>query len=212
MTDINNDVKIDILEEEEGEKAETQGDAQTNAQADTQGDVQTDSQGDKKSIIRFDDIINLTNNAREENSKLYYEKCQLAIEEFILYLDPEFIKDKMKKSAKSGFNRVNIYVFKWCDDKTSEYDEDNNKIIYGDNIRLSNLVTKGKNNFINELNKYFNGDGENKFRCGVFIQYRSETNLCHKYHIYVSWGNKENYSKSSKKEKFVPGYRRNESI
>ena len=142
----------------------------------------------------FDEIKDLT-----EKSK---DKSNSAIKEFIdeLNSNKACIKDKINKAASNGCPRVNFYIFQWTDDRDATHDSRGNKIIYGDNIHLSTLIKKNGDKFFEELNKFFNQDGSDRLKCGLFIQKRNEENPFNVYHLYVSWGQKD--------KEFTPGYKR----
>jgi hypothetical protein len=142
----------------------------------------------------FDEIKLFTEKAKD--------RCNSAIKEFIddLEKDSSNVKRKIINAASRGYTRVNIYIWNWTDDKNATHDSRGNKIIYGENIHLSTLITKDYENFIEQLNKFFNKDGTDKLKCGLFIKKRDENTPFNIYHIYVSWGQKD--------KEFTPGYQR----
>jgi hypothetical protein len=149
---------------------------------------------DDDSLPTFEDIKEITEKAKD--------KFNNATKEFIndLEKDSANIKRKIISAASRNYTRVNFYIWQWTDDKNATHDSRGNKIIYGENIHLSTLITKDYENFIEQLNKFFNKDGTDKLKCGLFIKKRDENNSFNIYHLYVSWGyeNKE----------FTPGYKR----
>lgn len=151
------------------------------------------SEGDNI-LPTFDEIKQFTEKAED--------RCNNAIKEFIddLEKNSSDIKRKILNAVSRRYTRVNFYVWEWTDDKNATHDSRGNRIIYGENIHLSTLITKDNENFIKQLNKFFNKDGSDKLKCGLFIKKRDENILFNIYHLYVSWG-------TSDKE-FTPGYKR----
>ena len=161
-----------------------------------------ENKNDEVVVKKTDDDFLPTFDEIKELSEKSKDKSNSAIKEFIDELDSNkaIIKNKIKIAASRGFERVNFYIFQWTDDRDATHDSRGNRIIYGDNIHLSTLIKKNGEKFFEELNKFFNQDGSDRLKCGLFIQKRNEENPFNVYHLYVSWGQKD--------KEFTPGYKR----
>lgn len=130
-------------------------------------------------IISFEELKQSTSQVREEKKKQHSERIKLGSEDAIKHIT-QGCSEKMKESASKGFDRVVIYTVKWVKNPDDTHDEDGNKAIFEGNVRLSDLLTKSKNEFLSDLNIFFNGSGEQNYQCGVFKGTDS-------WNIYVSW-------------------------
>lgn len=143
----------------------------------------------ENNTITFEELINITSKVRENNDVKKLEKIKSAREDAIKHIT-ESCYEKMVESAKKGRDKANLYSFQWVDDKESTHDKNGVQTIFGENIRLLDLITKDRIDFIKDLNSFFNKEGETKYKCGFFKNIndkdKSETWI-----IYVSWRTEE---------------------
>lgn len=138
--------------------------------------------GNELNILK--DLKSITKNARESRNVEFNNRITIGREDAILHITNNAV-NLMKESAINGKDRAIIYTFNWVKSPTDTHDSDGNKTVFKGNIRLLDLVTKGKIDFLNDLNKYFNNFSENnEYHCGV---YKTKDN---KWNIYVSWSDK----------------------
>lgn len=139
--------------------------------------------------LSFDELKNITLKVREEKKEKHIERIRLGKEDVIKHIT-EGCKQKMINAASNGLDRVDIYSFKWVKDPSQAYDEDGNKTVFDGNIRLLDLITKSKNDFIQSLNTFFNKDGEMKYHTGVYKKRYNEDGA-YSWNIFVSWASKK---------------------
>lgn len=94
------------------------------------------------------------------------------------------VESKIISSMERGFDSSIIYKYQWASDKDATEDPSGNQIIFGDGIRLSDLITKGAKYFFRDLNTFFNKDGKMKYFTGVFPDRNGQDTI---WNIYVSW-------------------------
>lgn len=71
----------------------------------------------------------------------------------------------MKISALNGYDRTLLYTAEWTKNKDALTDDKGTKKMFGDNVRLFDLIDKGHDEFKTELNNFFNKDGNHKYNC-----------------------------------------------
>lgn len=133
--------------------------------------------------LTFEELTNITSKVREDKKGKYVEKFKLAREDAIKHIT-EGCYTKMADSAKKGFDKSFLYSFQWVDDKDARVDKNGTKTMFEGDIRLLDLMIKGREDFIKDLNYFFN-KGEEKYHCG-FFKSNKDGEI---WHIYVSWGN-----------------------
>jgi hypothetical protein len=142
-------------------------------------------------------LVSLTIDANEKKKIINIERFKNARIEAIEYItrlkddnNPDFINFdvKMTNAAKIGHTETSIYTFQWTDDKSADKDSDENKIKFGDNVRLLDIITKGGKEFFDSLDNFFNKNGSNTFHSRYKKYVDKVTNIV-KYHICVSWSN-----------------------
>lgn len=133
--------------------------------------------------ITFEELTSITTKVREDKNNKYFERVKNGRADAIKHIT-ENCYEKMAESAKKGYDKAYLYSFQWTPDKNDICDKNGVKTLFEGNIRLLDLITKGKTEFINDLNKFFNKDNENKYHCGVFYQNNNGSKI---WNIYVSW-------------------------
>ena len=142
-------------------------------------------------VISFEELISITSKVREDKKNEYNEKIRIGREDAIKHITHNCY-EKMTESARKGFDKAYLYSFQWTDNKNDICDKNGVKTLFEGNVRLLDLMTKGKTEFINDLNKFFNKDNENKYHCGFFKDTDNGNQI---WNIYVSWSDmKKNYT------------------
>jgi hypothetical protein len=106
------------------------------------------------------------------------------------------VESKILSSIERGFDSSIIYKYQWASEKDATQDPSGNQIIFGDGIRLSDLIKKGAKYFFRDLNKFFNKDREIKYFTGVFPDRNGQDTV---WNIYVSWNPEKLQKKLDKK-------------
>jgi hypothetical protein len=138
--------------------------------------------------ISFNELKNLTQQVKDEKKIKLMERVNLARKDAIQHIT-NGCYNKMKEAASNGQNSVDIYSFEWVNDKNSQYDSNNNKIIFEGDIRLLDLLKKNNKDFFRDLNAFFNKNDNEKFHCGF---HKENIGNVSKWYIYVSWADRKN--------------------
>lgn len=144
--------------------------------------------------FNFDEITKITEKVKNDKKTDFLEKVKNGRTDAISHITKD-CKEKMKTSAKKGYDKTILYSFKWTAEKDATHDSDGNKTEFVDGIKLHDLIKKD-DNFFKELDLYFNKNNENKFHTGIFTK-KNEENII-TWNIYVSWGVK--YEKKTEKK------------
>jgi hypothetical protein len=141
-------------------------------------------------------LIELTKSAREkmqEKNKIRYSEARKKAIEHITINSLE----KCTKATEKCYDQAILYSFGRAKDKESNTDSYGNIVKFGENVWLSDIIDKAREEFINELNFFFNKDGNsNLFHCHVYPQKDFKTNEI-KQNIYVSWAEQDNEKNNS---------------
>ena len=136
--------------------------------------------------LSFESLVSMTNEAKKTKNDSYAEKLNIAYEE----AKNEIVKgsfEKMKNDASKGYDKSILYSFEWVEDSKAITDKKGNKTVFTGNIRLLDMLYKGRPEFMKLMNDHFNkGYDSPKFHCGFFKRKNDETNLDNWY-IFVSW-------------------------
>jgi hypothetical protein len=136
----------------------------------------------------------LSKEERDERKKKFFDRINLAYEEAVNHI-VEGSSSKILEAESNGKDQAILYSFRWVENPDDEHDQLGNKTVFTGKVRLLDMLTKGKRQFMKLLNDYFNKDQpEQKYHCGVFKKRDFETNK-DTWYIFVSW---------SKREPFVP--------
>ena len=137
----------------------------------------------------FEELNRITLKAREDLDKKNSERFKNGREEAIKHITSNYA-DKMRLAAEKGYDQTDIYNFQWVEDKSSDKDSNGNIVKFGENVRLKDIITKGRTEFITDLNTFFNKDGNSRYNSGVYSKKDPVTNTI-KQHIFVSWANRD---------------------
>lgn len=135
--------------------------------------------------LTFEELNNITSKVREEKKLKNIERINLGRKDAIETIVKDYEK-KMLDSSSKGFDKTILYSFEWVSDPKAVSDSKGVKTVFGENVRLLDLITKGRDEFIKELNNYFNKTDENNFHCG-FYRKKREGEIPDIWNIYVSW-------------------------
>ena len=127
-----------------------------------------------------------TQEEKDAYRKMRQEKFQQAYREARdeIIGDAEF---RMEEAKSKNEEQAILYTFHFAKDASAKVDSNGTKIVFGEGIRLLDILTKGRQSFLNVLNEHFNKDGETKYHCGFFKKYRADGSGINDWNIYVSW-------------------------
>ena len=131
----------------------------------------------------FEQLRNITSQVREQKNQKNQERIQAGRDDAIKHIT-EGCFDKMTIAAGNGLDKIDIYSFFWVEDPNDVEDKYGNKTVFEGNIRLLDLITIGNKEFISDLNKFFNTDGEEKYKCGVYKKLDNTSGI-YSWNIYV---------------------------
>lgn len=135
----------------------------------------------------------LSKEEREDRKKKFFERINLAYEEAVSHII-EGSSSKILDSESNNKDQAILYSFRWVENPDDEHDQLGNKTVFTGKVRLLDMLTKGKRQFMKLLNDYFNKDLEEpKYHCGVFKKRDFETNK-DTWHIFVSWSKSEPFT------------------
>lgn len=100
-------------------------------------------------------------------------------------------EEKIKNAENEKKTQAILYTFYFMKDREAKQDTKGVKIAFGDNIRMYDILTKGKGHFLKVLNAKFNKENESKYHCGFFRRVNPDGNGFNEWNIYVSWKNRE---------------------
>ncbi len=107
--------------------------------------------------------------------------------------------DEKVKGVEAGAEQAILYTFHFMKDANAKEDSNGKKIIFGENVRLLDILTKGRGRFLSILNNHFNKDGETKYHCGFYKKNRNDGSGLSDWNIFVSWRPRVQNGKSFKK-------------
>jgi hypothetical protein len=145
--------------------------------------------------ISKEKLTKITLEAQQKLDNKKNERFKIARQELINHITKDF-SQKMIEAANNGFNQAILYSVGRAKDKSSNVDSDGNIVKFGENVWLSDILTKGENEIINDLNNFFNKDNKSDYHCFVTIKRDFKTNEL-KYKIFVSWASENNNKNNS---------------
>lgn len=130
----------------------------------------------------------------EEEKKAYiqkkFERFNTAYEEAASYIATD-ADEKINQAKNVNKKQVILYTFYFMQDKNLKEDLKGTRISFGDNVRLYDILTKGKNHFLRILNKKFNEGDEKNYHTGYFRRVNPDGNGFNEWNVYVSWRERE---------------------
>ncbi len=100
-------------------------------------------------------------------------------------------EEKIKKAEEENKSQAILYTFYFMQDRNATKDTKGVKISFGDNVRMYDILTKGKGLFLSSLSKKFNKENEEKYRCGFFRRVNPDGNGFNEWNVYVSWKSRQ---------------------
>ena len=110
--------------------------------------------------------------------------------------------DEKVKSVEAGAEQAILYTFHFMKDANAKVDSNGKKIVFGENVRLLDILTKGRGRFLSILNNHFNKDGETKYHCGFYKKNRTDGSGLSDWNIFVSWRPRTQNQKPSGKKPY----------
>ena len=145
---------------------------------------------------KFEELNRITSKAREDLNKKNNERFKQARDEPITHITNGYM-EKMLLAAEKGYDQTDLYSAGRAENKSLDTDPFGNKVKFGDNVWFIDIITKGRNEFLNELNDFFNKDNGSNYHCGIYSKKDLSNNIV-KYHIFVSWANNVKDSENNK--------------
>jgi hypothetical protein len=146
-------------------------------------DINDKDSESKPTKLTYDDVILMGNESIKKKESVIVEAIKEAVAE-ITKESFEKIRQACSKIIKKQYKRfVEIYTFEFVEDKTAIYDRNGKKVIFN-GVRLSNIIKYNYDQFINELNSFFNEPNDNKFYC--YYRFFRESDKT-KWSIFVAW-------------------------
>lgn len=144
----------------------------------------------------FEELTKITEQVRNEKKNNNLERIKKGLHDAVIHITTGAY-EKMSESAFKGYDRTVLYSAEWTEEKDAIFDSKGNKKIFEGNVRLFDLIDKGQNEFKNELENFFNKDGEKKYHCIIKKRYNESGNqTCY---IFISWGALDELQKINKK-------------
>ena len=150
---------------------------------------------DDSNKISFEQLTKITSQVRDEKKNKNVERIKEGLDDAVNHITKDAFK-KMELSASNGYDRTLLYTAEWTKNKNAQTDDKGNQKIFGDNVRLFDLIDKGNNEFKAALDNFFNKDGNSKYNC--FFKKKYHDGNFQAYNIFVSWG--DNVKNKYKKE------------
>ncbi len=119
-----------------------------------------------------------------------FDRYNAAYEEAAIEISKDG-ESKIKKAVEENKSQAILYTFYFMQDRNATQDTKGVKIAFGDNIRMYDILTKGKGHFLRVLNGKFNKENETKYHCGFFRRVNPDGNGFNEWNVYVSWKNHE---------------------
>jgi hypothetical protein len=158
----------------------------------------------------YEELNNIASQAREERKQKHYERIRTGRDDAIKHIT-EGAYSKMTEAAANGFHKVDIYSFCWVKDPAATCDENGNKTVFEGNVRLLDLITKSKRDFISSLNSHFNKDEVDKYHCGIYKKKNDDSGL-YSWNIFVSWAPRKEHNSNFSSENSQHKTSRNENF
>lgn len=124
----------------------------------------------------------------------YREANKLAVEEILKGSDDKLFY---------GGEKVELYKFHYMIDQNAKEDTNGNKIVFGDNVRMLDMVLSNDKFLFKMLERRLNKNkksGEEKYHCGYYKNKREDSNIVDWY-IYASTKTREEIQKDLKRQK-----------
>ena len=91
------------------------------------------------------------------------------------------VEEKVKVAEAEGKDQIMVYTFQFAKEKTATEDENGVRVVFGEKVRLMDILVKGYYKFVTKAGSLLNKEGEKKYRVGYFKKPDGVWN------IFVSW-------------------------
>ncbi len=143
-------------------------------------------------------IVPLTDEQKKARNERFEKAYDEAVEKIF-----NGVNEKISAAEVDGKDQVIVYTFSFAKDPKAVNDENGVQVVFGDRVRLMDILVKGYGRFVGKSLKVVNTDGGNKYRVGYFKKGENEKDAV--WNIFVSWrsfekkGNKKFEKKFEKK-------------
>lgn len=120
----------------------------------------------------------------EEEKKARNERFDKAYDEAVNVIFAG-VEEKVKVAEGDGKDQLIVYTFQFAKDKNAKVDENGVCVVFGEKVRLMDILVKGFYKFVSKAGAILNKDAENKYRVGYFKKPDGVWN------IFVSWRSQE---------------------
>ena len=97
------------------------------------------------------------------------------------------VNEKIKVAETEGKHQVIVYTFSFAKDPKAVNDENGVQVVFGDRVRLMDILVKGYSRFIGKSLKVVNVDGRKKYGVGYFKKSNEENEKDVEWNICVTW-------------------------
>ena len=130
---------------------------------------------------------------KKKKFERYRDANKLAVEEILKGSDDKLFY---------GGEKVDLYKFHYMIDQNAKEDTNGNKIVFGDNVRMLDMILSRDNFLFKMLERRLNKNkksGEEKYHCGYYKKKREDSNIVDWY-IYASTKTREELNKQRREE------------
>jgi hypothetical protein len=116
----------------------------------------------------------------DEEKKVRLERFEKAYDEAVNVIFSG-VKEKVDIAEIDGKDQLIVYTFQFAKDKNATADENGVQVVFGEKVRLMDILVKGFYKFVLKAGSLLNKEGEKKYRVGYFKKPDGVWN------IFVSW-------------------------
>ncbi len=145
-------------------------------------------------------IVPLTQEQKDARTERYRKANEEAVG--VIFAD---VVEKVKVAEEEGKDQVIVYTFGQVKDKVEVVDESGVRVVFGERVRLIDILMKGFYHFMVKAGALLNKEGEKKYRIGYFKKEKEDV-----WNIFVSWrslekrvAEKKVYTKNLSKKPYV---------
>jgi len=145
-------------------------------------------------------IVPLTQEQKEARKERFKKANDEAVG--VIFAD---VVEKVKVAEEEGKDQVIVYTFGQLKDKVEVVDEKGIRVVFGERVRLIDILIKGYYHFMVKARSLLNKEDEQKYRIGYFKNANEDV-----WNIFVSWRSLEKkvvekkvYTKNLSKKPYV---------
>lgn len=125
-------------------------------------------------------IVPLTDEQKKARNERFEKAYDEAVEKIF-----HGVNEKISSAEVDGKDQVIVYTFSFAKDPKAVNDENGVQVVFGERVRLMDILVKGYGRFVGKTLKVVNTDGGNKYRVGYFKKGENEKDAV--WNIFVSW-------------------------